>query len=333
MKKTYCDELKNSIKIEIPELEVEWSEIDNTKEYNKSDLNFNPEQGPNNFMKNHKWKKYKLHITIAGVLLSIILILGFLCYENYGTPKSNSVFDLNTLDNLNSYWIKNDNRKYSYLILDDDANVLYEKSAFEKLPYQYPIFNEKIHWYLTEENKLFYLTSKGTQLVAENVIEFIPSRDCLKIFYIVSQDNNSFLYEYKLEDGSSVLIDNNVVEEDFCISPDSNIIVYQKNTAENKATETYFYVQGKNQLKGTNMIPIALTNEATLFYYVQNENLFVQSNSSKTQLMKVPKNDLSNIRLLFNQFNSELQYYFDNTWYLSTNGNTGEKLSEYEISS
>ncbi|ABX42460.1 hypothetical protein [Lachnoclostridium phytofermentans] len=331
MKKTYNDELDNSIKIEIPELEVEWPEIDITNESNNSDLAIDPEKNPNDFIpmaKYHKWKKYRLHITIAGIILGMFLMTGFIWYNIYGPFKSKLVFDLNALDNIYSYLINKDNQNV-YLILDESADVLYEENTSDNSPYQYSVLNQKVHWYL-KENKLFYLTSKGSQMVTDNVIEFLPSRDGLKVFYIVNQEDNSSLYEYKLESDSSVLIDNNVVDRDFCISPDSNIVAYQKLTTENNVTETYFYTQGNKLLKGTNMIPIAISNNGTQFYYVQNGNLIVQSDGFRNQLMKVPNNDLTNL-LLFNQDHTELEYINDNNWYLSMNGKAGVKLKYYEI--
>ncbi|ABX42458.1 hypothetical protein [Lachnoclostridium phytofermentans] len=361
MEKPYCDEPENPIKIEIPELVVEWQESEITYESNTLDLYVDPEQIPNNFIplvKFYKWKKDGVHITIIGIILSIFLMLGFLWYDIYEPLKSKSV--LNSLENIYSYRIKKDNNSVC-IILDEDANVLYEKIANENSTYQDDILSQKIYWYLTENNKLFYLTSKGSQMVTDNVIEFLPSSDGLKVYYIVNQDDSSSLYEYKLESGTSILIDNNVVERDFCISPDSKVLAYQRKTTEDNVTETYFYSQGKKQLKATNVIPVALSNEGALFYYVQNENLFVQSDGVENQLIKVPNNDLSNLELFFNQNHTELQYteyqypnniypnyiypnykYLINKflaaqsplnrdWYISTNGKTGVKLKEYEI--
>ncbi|ABX42459.1 hypothetical protein [Lachnoclostridium phytofermentans] len=340
MEKPNCNDSEIPIKIEIPELVVEWQESDITEnsESNPSDFFIDPEQIPNNFIaliKFQIWKRYNIHITIAGIFISIFIMIGLLWYDIYGPLKSRSVFDTNTWENIYPYWIQKDN-KFVYLILDEDANVIYEIDAHEKLPYQEPLLNQKIFWYLTEDNKLFYLTSKGSQMVADNVIEFLPSKDGLKVYYIVKQNDNSSLYEYKLEGDSSAIIDYNVVERDFCISPDSNMVAYQKLRTDDNVTETYFYTEGKKQLKATNVIPVSLSNEGTLFYYVQDENLFVQSNGRKNQLIKVPNNNLSNLVLFFNQNHTELQYSaipnsIDTNWYQTSNGNSGVKLKAYEI--
>lgn len=359
VEKPYCNYPESPIEIKIPELVVEWQESD-VNESNNFDSYIEPEKIPNTLLtivKYYKWKKDSVHITIVGLILSIILMLGFLWYDIYEPLKSASV--LNTLKNIYSYKIQKDNNLVC-LILDEDANVIYEKIAYANYPFQDDILNQKIYWYLTENNKLFYLTSEGNQMVTDNVIEFLPSRDGLKVFYIV-KDNNTSLYEYEIKSGSSTLIDNNVVERDFCVSPDSNIIAYQKLTAEDNITGTYFYTQGKKQLKATNVIPVALSNEGSLFYYVQNGNLFVQSNGVKNQLINVPNNDLSNLELFFNQDHTELQYTelqytglqypiiqdqiiqdpllkykitqypINKNWFLSTNGKTGVKLKDYEI--
>ncbi|HCL02658.1 MAG TPA: hypothetical protein DHW61_09655 [Lachnoclostridium phytofermentans] len=120
MEEPYCDEPEIPMKLEIPELIVEWQESDITFESDTFDLYIDPEQISTNFipvLKFYKWKKDSVHITIAAIFISIILTLGFLWYDNYGPLKSRSVFDMNTLENIYSYVIYNNNY-YENIILD-----------------------------------------------------------------------------------------------------------------------------------------------------------------------------------------------------------------------
>ncbi|WP_029504817.1 hypothetical protein [Lachnoclostridium phytofermentans] len=332
MENSQHDKPEIPIKLDIPELVVEWQESDTIFETNTTESDINSDQIQNYLLpifKHQRWKNIKIHITKACIFLSLFILIGLLLNEAYELKKTKSFLDFSTLDNIYKCYIY-ENNSIKQIIIDEDANVLYEVNQFENRFYEYLTLNRKIYWDLTENHELLFLTSKGSQVVANNVIEFQPSSDGLKVFYIIEQNSDLALFEYLLKSNSSVLIDNNVIESSFCISPDGNTIAYNKHKNDNLVTETYFFVQGKKQLKGINMTPIALTDDGTLFYYIKNQNLLVQSKSGSTQLMKVESNKLNNLALAFNQDHKELQYSYDSFFYQSTNGESGVRIKSYE---
>lgn len=326
------DESVEPITLIVPDFIVEWQDGDLLDETYTNDFYNDLEQNPNSFQPILKIqrRKRKLHIATAGIFISICLLLGFLWYETYSSKNTYYAIDSEALKNIYSFYFIEDNG-LTFLSIDQDVNVIFSQNiTYGWKPYQYLVPNQKIYWYLTEKNELYFLTSKKNHMIANNVTNFIPSRDGLKVFYVIEQDKEYSLYEYNLAKGSSVLIDNNVIANEFCVSPDSNIIAYQKLSATKNIAETYFYTQGNKQWQGNDIIPIALSNEGKLFYYVKNQNLYVQSNRGISHLTIINDKNLSDLELVFNQDYSELQYKYNEKLYQSINGGGGVMLHSYE---
>ena len=328
------NEKEELIKLEVPELTVEWEDSDSY--LSSQEVNEPNDTSLHSIFSILQWKfKKRRVLRLVTFLILLCCVLGSVIYLHENRTATIATIDPNQLSTITvqNLVINNEDK---ILILDEAGSVLSIQNRVDIQDLScFLLKDQVISWQLSYSQNLGFITSNGYQLVATDVTSFVQSNDGYDVYYVKINKTKSDLYHFDYKTGRSTLIDSNVMNKDYCVSPDGKFVAYLQSTSwdDESLTQTKcsIFKQDSGIIKNiVDILPIALSNNLDYFYYVKNKNLYVQTSQGLiTQLQGRIDSPETDLILIFNVDHTELQYQFNYSWYLSSKGSSGSKVHGY----
>lgn len=250
----------------------------------------NMEEGGTRFMnarnqENHPFP-YKTVIPVAAVVTLLIFMLAFFVGRSSASTDQKSPNAV-----LYSFYGTYDNSFF----LNANGDVYKPKNRVITFKWNHSGDSSLVAYWLLEEDPaypgeylldLYYITGELEPVqVAENVNAHMVSYDGSGIAYFQHPEigSPSALYLYQVSSGQSTKIDEGVVGDHFCLSPDGEMIAYRKIGGS-------LYVGGldrepievtDNPPETLGAIPLAVSDDGTYLYYLLDDSLYCYNANEK----------------------------------------------------
>lgn len=250
----------------------------------------NMEEGGTRFMnarnqENHRFP-YKTVIPVAAAAALLVIMLSFL------VGRSSALTDQKSPNAVLYSFYSTDDKSF---FLNTNGDIYTPEKRVHTLGWNHSGDSSLVAYWLFEETPnypgvyrrdLYYITDDLEPVpVAENVNAHMVSYDGSYIAYFQHPESRSpsALFLYQVSSGKTTKIDEGVMGDYFCLSPDGETIAYRKSGSS-------LYVGGINreptEVTGApemtlGVIPLAVSDDGTYLYYLLDHSLYCYNANKK----------------------------------------------------
>lgn len=254
-------------------------------------------------------------VLLVGILITVLILIFKKSNQDYRTISSNYM--------THAYLeLENENCMFYFTY---GGKIIQTDQTYSELKYS---FGNTACAFTNIDQELFYVSSNGCILVAEEVEYFMISDDGTGLAYVRDvDDSGGELYLYDSKTKKSKVIAKDVYDQSLCLSPDGDTIAFVAEYDNDYEFRSYLSVNKKDpEPIGKGLLPVAVSNDASYLYYLDESKLYVKTKKDLQKLTNYFSGDM-----MLNQSYSQALFRDDSKTYLSIKGGEKQKISNDRV--